>query len=46
MQVNNHQLKLVALLDSGFCLSAFGGYFHPPVETGGIEIGRDKIMIS
>ena len=25
------------------CLSAFGGYFHPPVETGGIEIGTIKI---
>ena len=24
------------------CLSAFGGCFHPPVETSGIEIGRIK----
>ena len=24
------------------CLSAFGGCFHPPVETGGIEIGIIK----
>ncbi|HCO92462.1 MAG TPA: hypothetical protein DIU00_00680, partial [Phycisphaerales bacterium] len=24
------------------CLSTLGGCFHPPVETGGIEIGRIK----
>jgi hypothetical protein len=27
----------------GRCPSACGGCFHPPVQTGGIEIGRVKI---
>jgi molecular chaperone DnaK len=28
----------------GRCPSAFGGCFHPPVQTGGIEIGRINIQ--
>jgi hypothetical protein len=39
-KVKNHQLKLMALTDSGFVCPPNGGYFHLPVETGSIKIGR------
>lgn len=41
-KVKNHQLKLMALSDSGVACPPCGGYFHLPVETGSIEIGRIK----
>jgi len=42
LTAKNHQLKLVAFWGSGFRLSAFGGCFRLPVETGSIKIGKIK----
>jgi hypothetical protein len=35
-------VKTGGIYRNRLCLSAFGGCFHPPVKTGGIEIGRIK----
>jgi hypothetical protein len=42
--VNSHRLKPVAFTATGFACPPYGGYFHPPVETGGIKIGIVKIL--
>jgi glycosyltransferase involved in cell wall biosynthesis len=39
LSVNSHRLKPVAFTATGFACPPYGGYFHPPVETGGIKIG-------
>jgi len=36
------ELFTIRIAVFGRCPSACGGCFHPPVETGGIEIGRIK----
>jgi len=38
--VNFHRLKPVAFTATGVACPPYGGYFHLPVKTGSIKIGK------